>query len=207
MIAGLSSVMLLAASPETVTVSFTPPTSSVTSTNAVPAALTSTFVCSNFLKLGVTTSTRYVPGLRFTTSYRPSASVSTLRGVFVASSVINTAAPLTAPPWGSTTVPRIVPRNDWAPSDAAKARAISSERTMCLVRIFSSWYSVVVVHKELLSRGHALCGRGHNRKKTTAIELSIPVFCLLSILFWSFPHLSTILCPNTPLGLCGSFVD
>ena len=37
-IAWLSSVMLLA-SPETVTVSLTPPTSSVTSTSAVPAAL------------------------------------------------------------------------------------------------------------------------------------------------------------------------
>ena len=37
-IAGLSSVMLLTASPETVTVSFTPPTSSVTSTSAVAAA-------------------------------------------------------------------------------------------------------------------------------------------------------------------------
>ena len=62
LIAWLSSVMLFAASPETVIVSFTPPTSSVTSTSAVPAARTRTVVFSNFLKLGDMTSTLYMPG-------------------------------------------------------------------------------------------------------------------------------------------------
>ena len=56
--AWLSSVMLLSASPATVTVSLRLPTSSVTSTSAVPAARTSTPVRSNFLKFVVTTSTR-----------------------------------------------------------------------------------------------------------------------------------------------------
>jgi hypothetical protein len=56
--AWLSSVMLLIASAETVTVSLMPPTVRVTSTRAVPAARTRTPVLSNFLKFVVTTSTR-----------------------------------------------------------------------------------------------------------------------------------------------------
>ncbi len=71
LIAWLSSVMLLAASADTVIVSLTPPTSSVTSTSAVPAARTSTPVFSTFLKLAAMTSTLYVPGRRFGASYRP----------------------------------------------------------------------------------------------------------------------------------------
>src|SRR5918994_300229 len=119
--------MLFAGSPETVIVSFTPPTSSATSTSAVPAARTSTPVRSDFLKFGATTSTRYVPGLRFDASYRPSASVSTLRSVPVASPTIRTAAPLSAAPCGSTTVPRMVPRKDCATAGpACGKRMISS---------------------------------------------------------------------------------
>src|SRR6266513_3943996 len=53
--AWLSSVMLLIASADTVTVSLMPPTVRVTSTRAVPAARTSTPVLSNFLKFVVTT--------------------------------------------------------------------------------------------------------------------------------------------------------
>ena len=57
-IAPLSSVMLLIASAETMTDSVLPPSSSLTSTSAVPAARSRTPVRSNFLKFGVVTSTR-----------------------------------------------------------------------------------------------------------------------------------------------------
>ena len=46
------------ASAETVTVSATAPSSSFASTRATPPVRTTTPVCSNFLKLVVTTSTR-----------------------------------------------------------------------------------------------------------------------------------------------------
>ena len=68
LIAWLSSVMLLTASADTVTVSFTLPISSVMSISAVAAARTSTPGRSYFLKFVVTTSTRYVPGLMLAAS-------------------------------------------------------------------------------------------------------------------------------------------
>jgi len=80
--------------------------------DAFADARTTTPGRSNFLKLGVRTSTRYVPGCRLVASYRPAASVSSVRGTPVASSVTRTAAPLMAEPCGSTTVPRIDPRKD-----------------------------------------------------------------------------------------------
>ena len=46
----------------------------------MPEARSTTSVCSNFLKLVVTISTRYEPGRRFVASKRPSASVSTRAG-------------------------------------------------------------------------------------------------------------------------------
>ncbi len=130
LMAWLSSVMLFAPSADTVIVSFTPPTSRATSTSAVPAARTSMPVLSAFLKFCATTSTRYVPGLRFDASYRPSASVSTLRSAPVASSTIRTAAPLSAAPCGSTTVPRMVPRKDCATAGPAHAKRMSSSHVI-----------------------------------------------------------------------------
>jgi hypothetical protein len=49
---------MLAPSAETVTVSATPPISSLASTRVTPPVVTTTLGCSNFLKEGVTTSTR-----------------------------------------------------------------------------------------------------------------------------------------------------
>ena len=92
----------------------------------MPEARSTTWVCSNFLKFVVTISTRYVPGRRFVASKRPSASVSTVRGTPVLSSVIRTDALATTPPWGSVTVPRIVPRKDCAETAAATASTASS---------------------------------------------------------------------------------
>ena len=127
--AGLSRTMSLFASAETVTDSLSEPSSSFASTRAMDEARRTTFVCSNFLKLVVTISTRYEPGRRFVASKRPSASVPTVRGTPVASSVISTEAPATTPPWGSVTVPRIVPRNDCAEAMATASTVSSTKKT------------------------------------------------------------------------------
>ena len=81
-----------------VTDSVTGPSSSLASTRAMAAARSTMFVCSNFLKLVVTISTRYEPGRRFGVSKRPSASVSAVRGTPVLSSVIRTVALATTAP-------------------------------------------------------------------------------------------------------------
>jgi hypothetical protein len=71
----------------------------------LPAARRTTPVCLNSLKLGVVTSIRYVPGLRFEASKRPCESVPTAAGTPVASSTTRTAASATPAPCGSMTVP------------------------------------------------------------------------------------------------------
>ena len=117
--------MLLAPSADTVIVSFTAPTSRAMSARAVAAARTRMPVRSAFLKFAATTSMRYVPGLRLEASYRPAVSVSLFRTAPVASSTISTAAPLTAAPCGSATVPRMVPRKDCARAGVATEKMIS----------------------------------------------------------------------------------
>ena len=129
MTAGLSMTMSLLASAETVTDSVSAPSSSFASTRAMLDARSTTFVCSYFLKLVVMISTRYDPGRRFVASKRPSASVSAVRGTPVLSSVIRTDALGTAAPWGSTTVPRIVPRKDCAETLAATPSKARSANT------------------------------------------------------------------------------
>ena len=119
--AWLSSVMLLIASAVTVTVSFRLPTVSVTSTRAVPAARRTTPVLSNFLKfvrhdldpVGPGSEVcRFVAALRIGLDRPGHAGRSRRRS--------STAAPGTTLPWGSTTVPRMVPRNDCAAAGVVK---------------------------------------------------------------------------------------
>ncbi len=118
----------IGASAVTVMVSSTPPADIVMSTRSTSPTPTLLSGRTTFLKPCSSADTEYVPGLRYSTSYRPLLSVTTCCDTPVSLLVTVIVTPGRTPPVVSTIVPATAPRKSWAAAGAAMTASAARQK-------------------------------------------------------------------------------